>query len=178
MGPLFIIGQVLGGVAIILGFLSYQVKTQKQLLFLQALTTAVFSAHYALIGAYSGMAMNLVGLVRNFTYRIYNEKNGTPPALPIAFAVAQAILCALTWEAWYSVFVLFGLVINTLCLAFRNPNNVRKSILVTSPLVLIYDALAGSWGGAIYESVAIISSVIGIVRNRKSATPHADEEKQ
>lgn len=174
----YILGQVLGGVAIILGFISYQLKTQKQLLLFQLITAAVFSAHYALIGAYSGMAMNLVGIVRTFTYRIYNDKSSTPPALPIFFAVVMAGLCALSWEAWYSVFVLFGLVIHTLCLAFRNPNNVRKSILVTSPLVLIYDAFAGSWGGMVYESVAIISSVIGILRNRKIAAPHADGEKQ
>ena len=44
---------------------------------------------------------------------------------------------------------------------------MRKSILVTSPLVLIYDVFTLSIGGIVYETVAIVSSIIGIVRYRK-----------
>ena len=62
---LFIIGQVFGVIAIILGFLSYQMKTQKQLLICQTATSLVFCIHYFLIGATTGMAMNMVNVVRN-----------------------------------------------------------------------------------------------------------------
>ena len=65
------------------------------------------------------------------------------------------------------VYVVLGLVINTLCFSLPNPQNIRKSILVTSPLVLIYDIFVLSIGGAIYESVAIISSIIGIIAHNK-----------
>lgn len=60
-----------------------------------------------------------------------------------------------------------GLVINSLCLSLQNPHLVRKSILLTSTMVLIYDILLPSVSGAVYESIAIISSVIGLVRYRK-----------
>ena len=65
-GVAWFVGQILGIIAIILGFISYQVKTQKQLLFMQTSVAAVFGVHYLLIGAYSGMAMNAVGIVRNY----------------------------------------------------------------------------------------------------------------
>ena len=87
--------------------------------------------------------------------------------IPIIFVAVQCVMCVLTWEAWYSVFVLLGLAINTYCLSFKNPQNVRKSIFVTSPLVLTYDILASSIGGAIYETVAIISALIGVIRNHR-----------
>ena len=58
-------------------------------------------------------------------------------------------------------------MINTLCLSFTDPQKIRWSILVTSPMVLIYDAFVSSFGGVIYESVVIISSIIGIIRYRK-----------
>lgn len=77
-------------------------------------------------------------------------------------------MCAITWEAWYSVFVLLGIGINTYCMSFSSPQNVRKSILVTSPMVLTYDIFARSIGGSIYESVALISAAIGIFKNRKT----------
>ena len=164
---LYIIGQGFGVVAIALGFISFQLKTQGQLLLAQTATATVFCLHYALIGGFTGMAMNMVGIVRCVAFYFRNKKGSKSLFLPITFGVIMAIAGILTWEAWYSIFVVLGLVINSLCLAFSNPQNVRKSILVTSPMVIIYDVFVLSVGGIVYESVAIASSLIGIIRNTK-----------
>lgn len=166
-GAAWMIGQVFGILAIILGFISYQVRTQRQILFMQSTVAVVFCIHYFLIGAYSGMAMNAVNIARNVFYNHRMCSGSKSRAIPIIFVLIQCAMCALTWEAWYSVFVLFGIGINTYCMSFSNPQNVRKSILVTSPMVLTYDLFARSVGGSIYESVALISAFIGILRNRK-----------
>ena len=144
-------------------------KTQEKLILMQALTGLVFIIHYLMIGAVTGMAMNIVGLIRCIVYYFRNKKGSNEKVTPIIFAVIMGIIGILTWESWYSVFVFLGLIINTLCLALSDPQKVRASILVTSPLVLIYDAFAQSFGGIVYESVAIISALIGIIRNRKRA---------
>ena len=166
--PSYIIGQIFGIIAIILGFISYQVKTQKQILFMQSSVAVVFCVHYFLIGAYSGMAMNAVNIIRNVIYNYRTDKGIKSPLIPILFVIIQASICALTWEAWYSVFVLIGICVNTYCMSLENPQSVRGSILVTSPFVLAYDILAHSFGGSIYESVAFISAFIGILRNLKN----------
>ncbi len=167
MEPIFVTGQVFGVIAIAFGFLSYQMKTQGQLILMQALTGLVFIIHYLMIGAVTGMAMNIVGLIRCIVYYFRNKKGSGEKVTPIIFAVIMGLIGILTWEAWYSAFVFFGLIINTLCMAFSDSQKVRISILITSPLVIIYNVFALSFGGIIYESVAIISSLIGIVRNRK-----------
>ena len=87
--------------------------------------------------------------------------------LPIVFTVILGIVGVLTWEAWYSVFVFVGLVINTLCMSFSDPQKVRASILVTSPMVIVYDVFALSIGGIVYESVVIVSSLVGLLRFHK-----------
>lgn len=165
----YIIGQIFGIVAIILGFVSYQLKTQKQVLFCQAVVGGVFLLHYALIGAVSGMAMNIISLIRNIIYAVRGGRAETKfsKAIPFIFTVLMGIMGILSWSEWYSIFVFLGLVINSYCMSFKDPQNIRKSILVTSPLVLIYDIFALSIGGAVYESVAIVSSVIGIIRMKK-----------
>ena len=163
----YIIGQIFGILAIILGFVSYQVKTQRQILFLQTLTAAVFVIHYFLIGATTAMAMNAVNIVRNFAYDVRNRKGWKNPAIPIAFTVLQAVIGIITWQAWYSIFVFCGICINTYCMSLRDPQKVRASIVVTSPMVLTYDAFTTSIGGVVYESVALVSAVIGFLRNRK-----------
>ena len=166
-GVAWFIGQIFGIIAIILGFVSYQLKTQKQLLFMQTSVAAVFCVHYFLIGAYSGMAMNAVNIVRNIFYDRRTQKGSTSIVTPIIFVIVQCIMCIITWDAWYSVFILLGVGINTFCMSFKDPQNVRKSIIVTSPMVLTYDIFARSIGGSIYETVALISAAIGVFRNRK-----------
>ena len=168
MNPIiYAIGQGFGFVAIALGFLSFQMKNQKQLLLVQTATSFVFVIHYLLIGAWLGMALNAVNVIRNivFYFRDKSEKKGW--FIPIAFAVLLGAIGILTWDAWYSVLAITGIVVNTLFLAMPEPQQVRKSILVTSPMVLIYDAFVHSYGGMLYESVAVISSAIGIVRHHR-----------
>ena len=174
---MYIVGQILGFVAIALGLLSYQMKTQKNLILLQFATSVVFCAHYLMIGAISGMALNIVCAVRNFTFFRRSLKGSADKITPIIFTVITAIVGIISWEAWYSVFIFLGLVINAFCMSFANPQNIRKSILVTSPLVMTYDVFSRSYGGFLYESVAIASSVIGMLRYRKNGDV-AEAEKQ
>jgi hypothetical protein len=71
---LYIIGQSLGVVAIALGFLSFQMKTQKNILIVQIVTAVVFALHYLLIGAVIGMAMNTILIFRNIAYYFRSKK--------------------------------------------------------------------------------------------------------
>ena len=89
--------------------------------------------------------------------------------IPIFFTAAVCIAGIITWEAWYSVFVLAGIGIHTFCMALPDAQTVRKTLLITCPLVLIYDAFALSIGGMIYESIAMISAVIGIYRMSRAS---------
>ncbi len=163
----YIIGQAFGIIAILLGFLTYQVKTKKRLMLILNATCAVFCIHYLLIGAYTGMALNLINIVRNIFYERRTKRDSDEIITPIVFVVIQVVIGILTWDAWYSIFVLLGIGINTYCVSFKNPQNVRKSIILTSPLVFTYDVFASSIGGALYEFVAWVSAIIGILRMRK-----------
>ena len=171
---IYIIGQIFGGIAILCGFLTYQMKTQKQILLMLVATSSVFCLHYLMIGAISGMAMNIIGVLRGLLYYYRNEKGWKSPVIPVTCTALMAVIGVISWEAWYSVFVFLGLVIHTWCTSRDNPQFVRASILVTSPLVLLYDVFARSIGGTIYEAVAIASATIGIVRYRKIQNGGAD----
>ena len=170
----YIIGQVFGIIAIALGFLAYQVKTKSRLMGVLTATGVVFCIHYLLIGAYTGMALNLINIARNLAYERRRAKGSDEIITPIVFVAIQVIISIFTWDAWYSIFVLLGIGINTYCVSFKNPQNVRKSIILTSPLVFTYDAFASSYGGMVYEFVAWVSAIIGIFR-MKSRGVNADE---
>ena len=72
-GFLYYVGQGLGVVAVILGFINYQVKTREQVLYVHIATTLCFGFHYMLIGAYAGMAMNFVAATLKIFFRANSE---------------------------------------------------------------------------------------------------------
>lgn len=164
---LYIFGQALGVIAIGLGILSYQMKTRKGLVLVQLLTTITFVTHYFLIGAWSGMALNAVSTVRNILFFQVEKKGGSSRKLSYIFAVIMTIVGILTWQDWYSVFMVAALAINCIGMGYTNPQSTRKSILITSPMALIYNCFVWSVGGVIFEAMSIISAALGIWRNRK-----------
>ena len=166
-GPIWMIGQAFGIVAIVLGFLTYQTHTQAKLILLQTLTALSFCIHYGLLGAYAGMAANLIVIVRNTVYDYRLKRNLEGKRIPILFVALQVLVGILMGEAWYSLFIILGIGINSYFMSLKNAQTVRWSILVSSPCVLIYDLFARSIGGTIFETVAVISALIGILRYRK-----------
>jgi hypothetical protein len=88
----------------------------------------------------------------------------------------MGIVGIISWQDYYSIFIIVALIINTAFLSQPNTQYLRYSILLTSPLVFIYDVFVLSWGGMANEALAITSSVIGIIRlkqeNKKSLSSH------
>ena len=163
----YYIGQGFGILAVILGFISYQMKSSKMVLVFQISVCAVFSIHYLLIGAMSGFALNVLCLVRNVTYYFRGKWIIKDPFVTVFFTVIMGVVGIFSWQGYPSIFVIIGMMVNTVGMSFGDPQNMRKSILISSPLVILYDVLVGSYGGIVYETVVIVSSIVGIILSRK-----------
>jgi len=105
----FIIGQIFGLVALAFTGLSYQTRSSKKLLILQTIATALFSVHYCLIGATSGLALNLVAILRNLIY--YNRDKDLLPFrldrkyckgwfFPVLMTLCIGVMGAFSWQAF------------------------------------------------------------------------------
>lgn len=163
----YIIGQILGIVAVAIFFISYQVKNQKTLLVVQTLATAVYCVHYLLIGATSGLTLNIVCIIRNLAYYFRDKPILRGKWVPYFFAAVICVIGAFSWQGYYSLFIIIGLAINTVCLSMTDTQKVRYSVLLTCSLVLTYNVFAHSIGGVISEFVSICSAAIGIIRYRR-----------
>lgn len=159
-----IIGQVLGIFATVITFLSYQMNTKRSLLAVQTAATLCTCLAYLFLGATSGFALNIVCVTRNVVF--YFTKKGTrlnyiSTAL---LAAAMIILGALSWQGYVSLLIIVALALNTVFMSLGDPQVLRKSVVFTSTLVLIYNCFVFSIGGIANEGVSIVSSVIGIIR--------------
>jgi uncharacterized membrane protein len=163
----YIIGQILSILAVVVGFIAFQMKTPKKMLALQIATGLIFSAHYLLIGAMTASVLNLISAIKYVCYYIRDKRQKKTLFAPIFFTVLVIISSILTWDSWWSMFIMVGLVINTVSFAIPNAQLIRKLNLIKSPLCLIYNIAVLSIGGIFYESFTLISSIIGIIINRE-----------
>ena len=163
-----LIGQIIGIVAVVISFLTYQMKTKRGILLMLTLATVFFCAHYALLSAPIGLFLNIVGIIRNLCYCYNDKKILSSKAVPVILATAMGVLGVLMWEGYHSAFFVVGLMLNTLAMGYFGPQNLRKSLLLTCTLIFIYNAFTFSIGGMINETVAIISALIGLFRYRNT----------
>ena len=176
MNPLIkiIIGQVLGIIATILTFASYQMNTKKRLIMLSTLGTLATCLSFFFLEAWTGFALNIVCIVRNIVFYFLDEKSKVNYISASVLALIMVVLGVFSWQGPVSLLVIIPLAANTIFMSFGNPQLLRKSILFTSTAVMLYNVFVFSLGGIANEAVAVGSSAIGIIRFRqKKADPKA-----
>ena len=164
-------GHCLGFISTGLFVYSYQRSKKRKLLIIQTIATALSCIQYLLIGAYSGFALNIVCIIRNFVFYHRDINNRKDWLSPVILSVIMGIASVLSWEGIHSLLITLGLVTNTMCMGMFGARNFRKTILASSSLILIYNIFAGSYSGILNEGLSIVSVIIGIVRfhsNRKN----------
>ena len=166
-----LIGHALGFVSVALFCYSYQRTKKRKLLIIQTIATALICIQYLLIGAYSGFALNIVCIIRNFIFYFRDIKQKKDWTTPIILSVCMAVVSIFSWEGLHSLLITSGLVINTICMGMFGARNFRKTILASSSLILIYNIFAHSYSGILSESISLISVIIGIIRYRKKLKP-------
>lgn len=166
-----IIGQILSIIAMLLFCLSYQLNTKTKLLIVQTAGAACNCIGYLLIGASSGFALNIICMLRNVIYYFIKENSKTSLVSSLLLVMAMGVQCAFFWEGWISLLITVPLMVNTVFMSFGNPQLLRKSVIGTSSVILIYNCINFFSGGIISEALSVISSIVGIVRFKKSAAP-------
>ena len=163
---MIITGQILGWLAALFTFISYQCKEHKTLIVVQTLSTLSICISYLFLDAMSGMMLNIVCIVRNFIIYRKDIKIFSHSSWAYVLTGVMGTMGALSWQSPMSLLIIIALMINTLFLYFPNVQNLRKSILLTSSMILLYNVYYTVWGGVANELIAIISSLIGIYRYR------------
>ena len=173
-----LIGHCLGFISTGLFFYSYQRSKKRKLLIIQTVATALSCVQYLLIGAFSGFALNIVCIIRNFVFYHRDLNHRKDWTSPIILSLIMGVASFFSWEGIHSLLITLGLVLNTMCMGMFGAKNFRKTILASSSLILIYNIFAHSYSGMLSESISLISVIIGIIRYSKSNTPVQTEQTQ
>ena len=153
--------RAMGIIGLILGVAAFQSNKHKNIVLIKMGSEAAFTIQYFLLDAYTGSIMNGVGVIRNFIFYFRDKNQRTDLASPILISLCIAAASILSWEGIHSLLITLGLVVNTVCMGICDAKSFRKTILISSTLILAYNFFALSYSGMLSESISLISVVIG-----------------
>ena len=163
-----IIAQAVGVVAMTVVILSYQCKRNKSLFLMQTASTLIWAVHFFMLGAYTGVIMNIIGSVRCFV--MYNRgKKWADSKITLALLIAMVIGgSAIGFSFPMTLVSVVSMIISVLSMWTNDSRKIRLyQLFVVSPMWLVYDALAGaqpSVAGIITELFSMASIIISIKR--------------
>ena len=156
--------QGVGVLGIIATIIAFQCKKHYWILFWRSVSALIFVGQYYLLGAYTGVAMDFLGVGRNvlFAELVRREKKTWPWVL--VFTAVFITAGALTWQGWISIFIIAAKLISNAAYGNKNTFILRLMSLLTSVFWLIYNLYVFTLAGIACEAFAIVSILIGIAR--------------
>ena len=159
------IAQIIGFAGSATAISSFQCKSNRSFFLLQTLAGVIFTIHFILLGAYTGLWLNVMGIIRGFV--MYN---GLKPWARSRYALAGLEVLMLlggllTWEGYISLLPTVAMVVGTYFMWTQNAKNIRLAQLcIVSPCWLTYNIAVMTYSGILTESFNIISVVVSICR--------------
>ena len=151
-----------------MNILSYQQSKYKKIMTFQVLASVCALLHYGLIFAWTGLILNVIGLLRSFMFRNRLEKsnNSYTPMFWI-FLLLNFVSGAITYVNIYSIFAVASSSLKVVYLWNKNPKIIRLLSIPSSALWIIYCISCGSVPGIISELIIVASVIISIYKHRE-----------
>lgn len=156
--------QAIGFIPSLISILSIQLKNRKKILVMQLAAGFMWVTHYYLLGAYTAVLTNSIGIFRS-TISYFNDRKWASSILWLFLIIALSVgASVLTWAGWVSLLPSVSLICTATGFWIHDLRVTRILMVVQSPCLLVYDIATGSWGCAIIEAVAFLSFILAIVR--------------
>lgn len=169
MDILKIIGEAVGVIAIIEGFMVYFSKTREQILTFKFIADALWFINLILLGGYTGALLNLIAMGRETVFYHRDKKRwASHPLWLVLFLVITAISPTISLlsgkEGWYALFPAVGSMIAVVAFYLRNPAATRAVGFFSQALWLTYACFILNYSAIASNSVLLISAVAGSIR--------------
>ena len=161
-----IFAQIVGLFAVALFLLSYQQKTRKNIILLNATSRVLYIIQYIMLGAFSGAALDVLGTLASVLAHKKDEgfvkKHLKAVIILVNIGIVVVGLCL--YENIFSLLPIFGVLFHTGAFWISDEKNVRRLSLLGSPFWLVYNLATHAYGSVVGDILSIASIVVAMFR--------------
>ena len=172
--PTYIISQIFTIIMYILLGITFYVKERKAVLILNFIATISIAIAYILLGAWTGLAMSIVVIIRNIIFLLDERKNGKRENINKKDIIILVVLYAIslisavfTYTGPLSLLSVAATMLNTYSVWQKDIKIYKLLGSPTSMLWILYNIYIMSVFGIILESVLLICSVTGYILEKR-----------
>lgn len=169
-----IIAQALGFVAMGIAVAMYQFKKHRTILFLLSLCSIVWSLHFAALGLFTPVGLNMLNVVRSVAFSFREKKWAQNNIIPGIFVVLCAGSVILTWESAWSILPFIASIFATIGNWQSNTRMLKYLSIPVCVCWFVYNIANGSIAGTLNETFALISIFVYLIRTRKAVKNEAE----
>lgn len=143
-------------------------KMKKQILAAQCFQYGVLSASNAILGAFTGITANVIGIARN----LFCMKREFTVPWKLAFIAAQlALLFAFNADGWLGLLPAAATCVYTWFLDLKDERKLKLVIILTVLCWAVYDFLFRNYVTFAFDLGTVVSNTVGIITLRKAEKP-------
>lgn len=170
----YIMSQLFTIIMYIFSGLSYYAKDRKKVLILNFIGLLSIAVAYVLLKAWTGLAMDIVAIIRNIIFLIDEKKNGTrnkntkaDVAILIILYTIIIVSTIFTYNGLLSLASVIATCIYTFSVWQKNVKLYKFLGIFVETLWMIYNIYIMSIFGIILEAVVLICAITGYITETK-----------
>lgn len=157
-------------VAYIMCGATFFVKKRAYVLFLSTGVCISFSVAYIFLSAWTGIAMNIISIIRNLLFFLvakYATDNKKLNVLQLVFIFILTAICAVfTYDGILSLAAVLASVVYTYAVWNEKSKYYKIYAIISSLAWIVYNVFINSILGIILETVMVICAFIGLLKNK------------
>ena len=146
--------------------LSYQQKTRRNIVLVNAMSNVFYVLQYILLGAFEGATLDVLSTVSSFA--AHNKDKGFilkhTKLVIIIINLAMLISGLFLYKNIFSLFPVIGAILQTSALWITEERNIRIVSFLGGPFWLTYNVVSKAYGSAIGSILCLVSIGIAIYR--------------
>lgn len=159
------IAQGIGFIGLFIVIVMFQVNRRSFTLKLLVFSSIMFVIHFYLLGAWTAVAMNIIGALRAF---IFNKRDSLKwldrKETMYLFIGLFWITGLVAWDGPFSLLPIASMSVECFALWNSNTKKIRWMMLAARPGWLIYNFLVGSYAGLATEIFLISTLLVAVYR--------------
>jgi len=157
--------QIIGAVALVFVFLSWNAKERKNIFVLQSINLMLFIVHYWLLTALAGAAMCMVVLCRNFVFSQKGTKKWASNIIWLyLFIILSISVLVIFWNGWVTILPVVAVIISMYAMWEDAPAKIRWYMLISCIVWVPYTIIVKSWPGLLSQIIGIAGILLGMYR--------------
>jgi hypothetical protein len=173
-----VLSQIIGLIAIIAVFISYQQKEKSKFLYIQIFANIFYGIQYGLLNAFSAVAMDLVSILRSIIF-YRNEKKNKETSLFILIVLEIIIILfgIVTYKGFISLMPIFIAAIFAYGTWQKNLKLTYFIGIITSIIWIWYNIVIGAYVSLIGNTFEFTASTMGFIKLLKYNKKKEAEQK-